>query len=120
MISIFSERALKGLPITVFGDGEQTRDFVYVEDLVDLLVQAIEKPRAEVGAVNVGWNQATTLKQMLEALEAVVGQLPPVSYGPARSGDIRHSRANNRRLLERFTTTEQTPMRVGLERLLGR
>ncbi|MBV7548645.1 NAD-dependent epimerase/dehydratase family protein [Pseudomonas sp. PDM26] len=120
VISIFSERALKGLPITVFGDGEQTRDFVYVEDLVDLLVQAIEKPRVEVGAVNVGWNQATTLKQMLEALEAVVGKLPPVSYGPARSGDIRHSRANNRRLLERFSTTEQTPMRVGLARLLGR
>jgi len=120
VISIFSERALKGLPITVFGDGEQTRDFVYVEDLVDLLVQAIEKPRVEAGAVNVGWNQATTLKQMLEALEAVVGKLPPVSYGPARSGDIRHSRANNRRLLERFTTTGQTPMRVGLARLLGR
>ncbi|MFV0933578.1 NAD-dependent epimerase/dehydratase family protein [Pseudomonas jessenii] len=120
VISIFSERALKGLPITVFGDGEQTRDFVYVEDLVDLLVQAIEMPRVEVGAVNVGWNQATTLKQMLEALEAVVGNLPPVSYGPARSGDIRHSRANNRRLLERFSTTEPTPMRVGLARLLGR
>lgn len=120
VISIFSERALKGLPITVFGDGEQTRDFVYVEDLVDLLVQAIEKPGVEAGAVNVGWNQATTLKQMLEALEAVVGKLPPVSYGPARSGDIRHSRANNRRLLERFTTTGQTPMRVGLARLLGR
>jgi UDP-glucose 4-epimerase len=120
VISIFSERALKGLPITVFGDGEQTRDFVYVEDLVDLLVQAIEMPQVEVGAVNVGWNQATTLKQMLEALEAVVGKLPPVSYGPARSGDIRHSRANNRRLLERFSTTEQTPMRVGLARLLGR
>ncbi|QAY91371.1 NAD-dependent epimerase/dehydratase family protein [Pseudomonas sp. ACM7] len=120
VISIFSERAQKGLPITVFGDGEQTRDFVYVEDLVDLLVQAIEKPQVEVGAVNVGWNQATTLKQMLEALEAVVGQLPPVSYGPARAGDIRHSRANNQRLLERFTYPEQTPMRVGLARLLGR
>ena len=44
VISIFSERAQKGLPITVFGDGEQTRDFLYVEDLVDMLVQAIEKP----------------------------------------------------------------------------
>jgi UDP-glucose 4-epimerase len=57
---------------------------------------------------------------MLQALEVVVGQLPPVSYGPARSGDIRHSRANNRRLLERFTYPEQTPMSVGLARLLGR
>jgi UDP-glucose 4-epimerase len=120
VISIFSERAQKGLPITVFGDGEQTRDFVYVEDLVDWLVQAIEKPEVDAGAVNVGWNQATNLKQMLQALENVLGGLPPVSYGAARSGDIRHSRANNRRLLERFSASSQTPMQVGLARLLGR
>jgi UDP-glucose 4-epimerase len=87
---------------------------------VDLLVQAIEKPQVEVGAVNVGWNQATSLKQMLLALEAVVGELPPISYGPARSGDIRHSRANNQRLLQRFSFREQTPMSEGLARLLGR
>lgn len=120
VISIFSERAVKGLPITVFGDGEQTRDFLYVEDLVDLLVQAIEAPTLEVGAVNVGWNQATSLKQMLEALKEVVGELPAITYGPARSGDIRHSRANNQRLLQRFTLPEQTPLRAGLARLLGR
>jgi len=120
VISIFSERAQKGLPITVFGDGEQTRDFVYVEDLVDVLVQAIETPQLEEGAVNVGLNQATTLKQMLAALGEVVGELPPISYGPARSGDIRHSRANNQRLLQRFKFPEQTPMSVGLARLMGR
>lgn len=119
VISIFSERAHKGLPITVFGDGEQTRDFVYVEDLVKVLVQAIEAPQVEVGAINVGMNQATTLNQMLETLAEVVGELPPVSYGSARSGDIRHSRANNQRLLERFQLPEQTPMKVGLARLLG-
>ncbi|WP_434571512.1 NAD-dependent epimerase/dehydratase family protein [Pseudomonas sp. Z3-8] len=120
VISIFSERAQKGLPISVFGDGEQTRDFVYVEDLVQVLVQAIEKPEVQAGAVNVGWNQATTLKQMLQALADVVGDLPAISYGPARSGDIRHSRADNRRLLERFDLPVQTPMSVGLARLLGR
>lgn len=120
VISIFSERASKGLPITVFGDGEQTRDFLYVGDLVDLLVQALEKPEVQEGAVNVGWNQAMSLKQMLEALKSVVGELPPVSYGPARSGDIRHSRADNRRLLQRFEMPPQTPMSVGLARLLGR
>lgn len=120
VISIFSERAQKSLPITVFGDGEQTRDFVYVEDLVDVLVQAIETPEVQVGAVNVGWNQATTLKQLLQALAVVVGDLPPISYGPARSGDIRHSRADNRRLLERFSFPPQTPMSVGLARLLER
>jgi len=119
VISIFCERAQKGLPITVFGDGEQTRDFMYVEDLVDVLVQSLEMPQLEVGAVNVGLNQATTLKQLLKALGEVVGQLPPISYGPARSGDIRHSRANNQRLLQRFKFPEPTPMSVGLARLLG-
>ncbi|MCE4056536.1 NAD-dependent epimerase/dehydratase family protein [Pseudomonas sp. Au-Pse12] len=120
VISIFSERAQQGLPITVFGDGEQTRDFVYVGDLVQVLVQAIDAPQLEVGAVNVGLNQATTLKQMLAALAEVVGDLPPISYGPARAGDIRHSRANNQRLLQRFTFPEPTPMSVGLARLMGR
>ncbi|WP_430447005.1 MAG: NAD-dependent epimerase/dehydratase family protein [Pseudomonas piscis] len=120
VISIFCERAQKGLPITVFGDGEQTRDFVYIGDLVEVLVQAIEAPRLEEGAVNVGLNQATTLKQLLAALAEVVGQLPPISHGPARSGDIRHSRASNQRLLQRFSFPEPTPMSVGLARLLGR
>jgi len=48
----------------------------------------------------------------------VVGQLPTITYGPARSGDIRHSRANNQRLLASFTLPEPTPLKVGLERLL--
>ncbi|QJI32409.1 NAD-dependent epimerase/dehydratase family protein [Pseudomonas sp. ADAK18] len=118
VISIFSERAQKGLPITVFGDGEQTRDFMYVGDLVDLLVQAIEAEEVPAGAINVGWNQTTTLKQVLEALVEVVGDLPAVSYTSARSGDIRHSRANNQRLLASFKLPAPTPMKVGLARLL--
>ena len=120
VISIFSERAVKGLPITIFGDGEQTRDFIYVGDLVNILVQAVEARQVEEGAVNVGLNKATTLKQMLEALGDVVGGLPPISYSAARSGDIRHSRADNSRLLQRFKLGETTPMSVGLARLLGR
>lgn len=120
VISIFCERALNGTPITVFGDGEQTRDFLYVSDLVAVMVQALEMPRVEEGAVNIGLNQATSLNQLLEALRSVLGDLPAVSYGVARSGDIRHSRADNRRLLERFGLPEVTPLAVGLSRLLGR
>ncbi|WP_455823724.1 NAD-dependent epimerase/dehydratase family protein [Pseudomonas graminis] len=119
VISIFCERAQQGVPIAVFGDGEQTRDFMYVQDLVDVLVQAIEAPDAPLGAINVGWNRTTTLKQVLQALEEAVGSLPAVTYGPARSGDIRHSRANNQRLLASFKLPEPTPLKVGLQRLLN-
>lgn len=120
VISIFCERALNGTPITVFGDGEQTRDFLYVADLVAVMVQALEMPGVEEGAVNIGLNQATSLNQLLEALRTVLGDLPQVSYGTARSGDIRHSRADNGRLLARFALPEATPLVVGLTRLLGR
>ncbi|MFL9811677.1 NAD-dependent epimerase/dehydratase family protein [Stutzerimonas sp. VN223-3] len=121
VISIFTERAQQGLPITVFGDGEQTRDFVYVGDLVELLVQALEKPSVETGAVNVGLNRATSLSQLLAAIGDVLGELPSVSYKDARSGDIRHSRANNARLLQHFHLPEPiTDMRSGLAKLLSR
>jgi UDP-glucose 4-epimerase len=119
VISIFAERAEKGLPITVFGDGEQTRDFFYVGDVVKLLSQALELPNVAQGAVNVGLNKATSLNQLLQALTEVIGKQSAVTYQPARSGDIRHSRANNQRLLERFTLEEPTPLKVGLSRLLG-
>jgi UDP-glucose 4-epimerase len=120
VISIFAERAEKGLPINVFGDGEQTRDFFYVGDLAAILVQALERETVEEGAVNVGLNATTSLNQLLAALSDVVGDLPAVTYLPARSGDIRHSRADNQRLIERFEMPVPTPLSVGLAKLLGR
>jgi UDP-glucose 4-epimerase len=65
-------------------------------------------------------NKATSLNQILETLSEVLGELPEVTYQPARSGDIRHSRANNKRLLDSFKMSEPTPLDVGLARLLGR
>ncbi|WP_268798195.1 NAD-dependent epimerase/dehydratase family protein [Pseudomonas huanghezhanensis] len=120
VISIFAERAERGLPINIFGDGEQTRDFFYVGDLAGLLVQALERPVVEEGAINVGLNATTSLNQLLAALSEVVGDLPAVTYLPARSGDIRHSRADNQRLVERFEMPVPTPLNVGLAKLLGR
>ena len=120
VISIFTERAQKGLPITVFGDGGQTRDFLYVGDLVEILMQALESPSVGEGAVNVGLNQATSLNQLLEALGDVLCGLPDVNYQPVRKGDIRHSRANNARLLQRYRLPQpSTGIRDGLAKLLG-
>ena len=120
VISIFAERAEKGVPIAVFGDGEQTRDFFYVGDLVKLLVQALELPVAPEDAINVGLNKTTSLNQLLKALSEVIGQLPAVSYQAARPGDIRHSRADNARLCQLLVLEEPTPLVEGLARLLGR
>ncbi|MDD1017609.1 MULTISPECIES: NAD-dependent epimerase/dehydratase family protein [Pseudomonas] len=117
VISIFSERAKRARPITVFGDGGQTRDFVYVEDLVKILVQGLEHPAPAADATNVGLSGVTTLNDLIAALEQISGQPLDVSHGAARSGDIRHSKADNRRLLERFDLGTPTSLTEGLARL---
>jgi len=107
VISIFTQRVQQGLPISVFGDGEQTRDFFYIEDLV------------AQGAVNVGWNQAVSLNQLLAQIGELCGGLPVVNYQAPRAGDIRHSRADNQRLQAHYQLPAATPMREGLRRLLA-
>ncbi|MDM8347994.1 NAD-dependent epimerase/dehydratase family protein [Pseudomonas sp. sp1636] len=119
VISIFTQRAQQGLPIRVFGDGEQTRDFFYIGDLLALLTQALEMPRVVAGAVNVGWNRAVSLNQLLAEIGSLCGGLPAVEYQAARPGDIRHSRANNQRLQDGYQLPPATSMREGLRRLLG-
>ena len=119
VISIFTQRVQQGLPISVFGDGEQTRDFFYIEDLVALLTQALAAPQVVEGAVNVGWNHAVSLNQLLAQLGELCGGLPAVSYQAPRAGDIRHSRADNQRLQAHYQLPAATPMREGLHRLLA-
>ena len=119
VISIFTQRAQQGLPISVFGDGEQTRDFFFVADLVILLLQALNAPQVVEGAVNVGWNQAVSLNQLLAEIGELCGGLPAVSYQAARAGDIRHSRADNQRLQAHYQLPSATSMREGLRRLLA-
>jgi len=119
VISIFTQRVQQSLPISVFGDGEQTRDFFYVEDLVVLLTQALTASQAVEGAVNVGWNQAVSLNQLLAQIGGLCGGLPDVQYQAPRAGDIRHSRADNRRLQAQYQLPAATPIGEGLRRLLA-
>jgi UDP-glucose 4-epimerase len=119
VISIFTQRVQQGLPISVFGDGEQTRDFFYVGDLIELLMQGLTGAQVDVQPANVGWNQAVSLNQLLAEIGALCGGLPPVSHLPARAGDIRHSRADNRRLQAQYRLPPPTPLREGLRRLLA-
>ena len=119
VISIFTQRAQQGLPISVFGDGEQTRDFFYVGDLVALLLQALTAEQVDPQPVNVGWSQAISLNQLLAEIGALCGGLPAVTHLAPRAGDIRHSRADITRLGRQYRLPPQTPLRDGLARLLG-
>ncbi|CAN7551015.1 NAD-dependent epimerase/dehydratase family protein [Pseudomonas sp. GL-B-26] len=118
VISIFSERAQKKLPITVYGDGEQTRDFVYVNDLVKVLVQAVGESEPIIEPVNVGFNRSTSVNELVATLSELLGRPVTLNHDAPRSGDIKHSRADNSRLLERFSLNSPTCFAEGLGQLL--
>jgi UDP-glucose 4-epimerase len=99
VISIFFDRIGKGQGITIFGDGGQTRDFIYVVDVVTALLKAMahesggqESPGARV--YNVCTGKTTTLLELAAAIGRVFGQAPAIAFGDARAGDIRESLGN--------------------------
>jgi UDP-glucose 4-epimerase len=118
VISIFSERMRRGEPVTVFGDGQQTRDFVYVGDLVGILADALERTDLTGEVLNVGRGVESTLLELLSELERLGSRRIERRSATARAGDIRHSRADVSRLRARFGRVPETPLSEGLARLL--
>ncbi len=90
VISIFARRALDGEPIAVHGDGGQTRDFVYVDDVVRALLYA-ERARAPFVVANVCSGEATELNELAKAIAGKAGREVDVRHAAPRPGDIRHS-----------------------------
>ncbi len=93
VIPIFAFKMLRGEPLTVFGDGEQTRDFVNVADVVQANLKAADA-RGVSGAFNVGSGGRVTINRLVALLEEASGLRPEVVYGPPRPGDVRHSLAD--------------------------
>lgn len=94
VIPIFIRRLLAGQPPTVYGDGEQSRDFTFVDDVVAANLQASEAPGAAGAVVNLGCGQRHTLNKLIELLQDLTGQDVAPEYAPARAGDVKHSHAD--------------------------
>jgi UDP-glucose 4-epimerase len=86
VVAIFAERLLDGQPITVFGDGEQTRDFVYVDDVVDAFVRA--STRGGGLLCNIGTGQETSVNQLCLEMAAQAGVEPRIEYRSLRAGEL--------------------------------
>ena len=86
VVAIFAERLLRGLPVTIFGDGEQTRDFVYVDDVVDGFVRAATKGGGLV--CNIGTGQETSVNTLFREMARQAGVDPTPEYKPLRQGEL--------------------------------
>ena len=94
VLSVFNAALLGGTQPTVYGDGEQSRDFVYVKNVVEANLLACEAEGASGHPFNIGTGNRYTLNQTLARLEKVTGRPAAAKYAPAREGDIRDSQAD--------------------------
>jgi UDP-glucose 4-epimerase len=93
VIPIFAHRLIHGQPLTIYGDGEQTRDFINVRDVARANLAA-GKNCGTSGAFNLGSGQAITINLLSELIQKVSGLRAEIAHGPARKGDVRHSLAD--------------------------
>lgn len=117
VISIFFKRLSEGKPITIYGDGSQTRDFIHVSDVVEANLCAVRAAIGDGQAFNVGTGQATSLLELVHTIEEVLGKKADLTLAEPRVGDIKHSSSNPARARESLGFVARVGLREGLETL---
>lgn len=114
VIPAFVDAALRGEPLQVHGDGTQSRDFTYVDTVCSVLADAVRRRVSSPEPVNLAFGTRTTLLEVIELIEALLGHAVKVEHTASRVGDVPHSQAANDRLLELFPDVTPVDLRTGL------
>jgi nucleoside-diphosphate-sugar epimerase len=113
----FATSLLSGEPVPVHGDGEQSRDFTFIDNVVEANMCAMRAPKEAAGDVfNVAFGDRYTLNELVRELAEIVDVEPQVQYGQSRAGDVRHSQADISKARELLGYNPQVGFREGLER----
>ncbi|HKK31816.1 MAG TPA: NAD-dependent epimerase/dehydratase family protein [Alphaproteobacteria bacterium] len=118
VISIFASKFAGSQAVTLHGDGLQSRDFVYVGDVVKHLVAALRAASISAPVCNVCTGRETSVKALAETLAALSGAEPEIRYGPARAGDIRHSLGDPVYASQELQVSAEIELAQGLQFLL--
>lgn len=118
VISIFAKRVAEEEPVTIFGDGEQTRDFIYAGDVAGGIAAALRT--ASVNNVyNLSTKTETSIRQLVTYLSSVAGRKIVPKYGPPRPGDIYRSCLDNLRAARGMGWSPETPLEEALKNTYG-
>jgi UDP-glucose 4-epimerase len=118
VIPAFVDAALRGVPLPVFGDGEQSRDFTNVTSVCEVIARAV-KQLVSGGPTNLAFGTSTTLNDLIELLETYLGRTLEVHREAGRAGDVRASQADNALLLSMFPDLKPVELSVGLTQTIN-
>jgi UDP-glucose 4-epimerase len=117
VLGIFLGNLLRGEPITIFGDGEQSRDFIYISDICDAWLGALQNPASYGKSINLGSGKRLSINYLADAVLSAFGRTRgqhPVNYAPGRSGEQRHVEADNTRAHHLLGWQPRVPFETGL------
>ena len=119
VISRFIDALMKGTTPVIYGDGEQTRDFTYIANVVDANIRAAQTSSGIGNVMNVANGEKVSLNQLLETLKKITGKSEVnADYLPARNGDVKHSQADNARAVEWLGYSKLTDLEEGLKKTI--
>ncbi len=117
VVSIFTSKLIAREPFILYGDGEQTRDFIYVDDIVSANMLALQQPGKRT--LNISTNTPATIVQLAQLFRELTGHpQQELIHRPERPGEIRHSALDNRRALEELGWEPQYSLREGLDKTI--
>jgi UDP-glucose 4-epimerase len=119
VISIFCDRLSRGEPVSVYGDGQQTRDFVAVADVVAALLAGLDKASPAAPVFNVCTGRATSVLALAEAIAEASGVKAEIRHLPPRTGEIRHSLGDPRQLRAALGLGEPRALAPGLAEIVA-
>jgi UDP-glucuronate decarboxylase len=119
VVSNFIVHALEGRPITLYGDGTQTRSFCYVDDTVDGLIRLMESPDEVTGPINIGNPVEMTVKELAETIIATTGSTAGVEFHPLPADDPQQRKPDISRARELLGWEPRVPLDEGLERTIA-
>jgi len=114
VIAIFFSRIKDGKPLTIFGDGKQTRDFLFVEDVVTANILAATHPAAVGEIFNIATGKASSVEQVANLIKQISAKESPVVYADSRAGEVRHSQANIEKARRMLGYNPETDLKKGL------
>ncbi|MBJ3775920.1 UDP-glucuronic acid decarboxylase family protein [Acuticoccus mangrovi] len=119
VVSNFVVQALKGLPITLYGDGSQTRSFCYVDDMVDGLIALMASPDTVTGPINLGNPAEFTIRALAEATQRLAGTALPMVRAPLPADDPRQRRPDIAKARSLLRWSPRVPLEDGLRRTIA-
>ena len=117
VVAIFNNKMLKNEPINIFGNGEQIRDFVYVEDIAQACVLALENESLINQVLNYSTNKGITVNELFDIMKEEYNYSLSVNYLPERDGDIKDSILSNKKTIDLLEIAENTTIHSGIKKL---